>query len=74
MTDIETVSMEEYEKLKKSVDFIINRRKEIDAENLAKKETAKKEHLEFISKVPHYISFAIIFFSVGFVIGIAIIK
>ena len=74
MTDIETVSLEESEKLKKSVDFIINRRREIDAENLAKKETAKKEYREFITKLPHYISLAIIIFSLGVVIGIIIIK
>ena len=72
MTDIETVSMEEYEKLKKSVDFIINRRKKVDAENLAKKETAKKEYREFITKLPHYISLAIIIFSLGVVIGFVI--
>ena len=74
MTDIETISLEEYEKLKKSVDFIINRRREIDAKNLAKKETGKKEHLEFISKVPHYISLEIIIFSVGVLVGIMIMK
>lgn len=72
MTDIETVPMEKYENLKKSVDFIINRRKKVDAENLAKKETGKKECREFITKLPHYISLAIIIFSLGVVIGVVI--
>ena len=70
----ESVSMEEYEKLKKSVDFIINRRKEIDAENLAKRETAKKNHRDFVNKLPYYTSVALIILSLGFALGISVVK
>ena len=59
----ESVSIEDYEKLKKSVEFVINRRKEVDAENLAKREKMKKEHRDFVKNLPYWFSLGVMIIS-----------
>ena len=70
----ESVSIEDYEKLKKSVEFVINRRKEVDAENLAKREKMKKEHRDFVKNLPYWFSLGVMIISLGIMIGIEIAK
>jgi type VI protein secretion system component VasF len=70
----ESVSVEDYEKLKKSVEFVINRRKEVDAENLANKEKMKKERRDLIKNLPYWFSVGVMILSLGIMFGIAIAK
>ena len=70
----ESVSVEDYEKLKKSVEFVINRRKEVEAENLANKEKMKKERRDLIKNLPYWFSVGVMILSLGIMFGIAIAK
>jgi len=70
----ESVSVEDYEKLKKSVEFVINRRKEVDAENLANKEKMKKERRDLIKNLPYWFSVGVMILSLGIMFGIMIAK